>query len=182
MKRTKINKKRPGLEYSKLIVRLCDLHHCQFVRCKLYVSLSRGGGLVVSVIAFYWYDLSLNSPEVYFYVKCCLKYSGKKPGLVHILTQRLPQNIATKSFINWSQLFISLMPSVVLLLLLLLMVLRPDFFCRLLLVLAHLDLDLFLFGLVLILIRVSALSRNEGCLKWIKILMFIDYNKKSIYS
>ena len=79
-------------------------------------------------------------------------------------------------------LLLLLLLMLLLLLLLLLMVLRPDFFCRLLLVLAHLDLDLFLFGLVLILIRVSALSRNEGCLKWIKILMFIDYNKKSIYS
>ena len=45
----------------------------------------RGGGIVVSMIAFYSYDSSSNLPDTFiFSVKCCLKRTKMSPGLANL--------------------------------------------------------------------------------------------------
>ena len=63
--------------------KLLHLHHCQII----IVTFGHGGGQVVSMLAFYSDDPSLNPAEAYsFSETLCLKrmkIKQKRPGLAH---------------------------------------------------------------------------------------------------
>ena len=54
----------------------------------------RGGGIVVSMIAFYSYDSSSNLPDTFiFSVKCCLKRTKMSPGLANLKEKKKGQQL-----------------------------------------------------------------------------------------